>query len=396
MQVKPLPENIRESVPFREFLNDLGALGVTQVFWGGVQFAVIAARSNPRWWLVPLDNRQAAAAGLEMLQPVTQSARLAKAVAGVIALFGPRSLLGEGSLRLSGLPDLGEAFRGRLAHVALFTGTDGPHRKTTMQVMDNDGAILGYAKLSRSPHVRHNLRNEADMLATVAKLNLSSVDIPQVLAGRDDEVVTLLVTDSLKSAHHTAPLALGSDHMAFLTELRRHTEHIGAKVLLDELTTTIQDRLGAFAAIAGPEWMARFARIEAILRPHADTIPLCLCHGDFTPWNTFMQSGRLYVFDWEYAKTDWPVGYDLTHFILSTMPAGVQLARLPRLIRTLADTQFDGNTVHACRALLLSLACHGMFYIGRLQDVGRPLDEWVDGPGRIRLIDRLLSQMDQG
>lgn len=387
-----LTTHITGAAPFAAFIEDMASVGVLPVNSGGQLYAVIAARSNPRWWLMPLDNRRAATAGLEMMQPVTPAARLAKAGARAIARFGPHALLGKDSLRLSGLPDLGEAFDGRAAHMACFTGTDGPHRKTAMQVMDSDGAILGYAKMSRKAHVRPYLRNEAAMLTRVTAMELRSANIPRLLSLRDDATVTLLVTDSLKSANHTAPQALGPDHTAFLAELRRHSEHTGADVLLDDLAARAQDRAGTLTALAGSEWMARMARIEATLRPNADTIPLCLCHGDFTPWNTFMQAGRLYIFDWEYAQADWPVGFDLTHFLLSTTPPAAQPDRLPELIRTLADTQFGGDTTCAARALLLSLACHALFYLGRLQEAGSPLEDWADGPARAVLIDRLLDQ----
>lgn len=364
-------------------------LGVRPVTERGRRFAVIAARSNPRWWLVPLDNRRATVAGLQMLQPVTLSARLSKAGGMAIARFGPHTLLSRDLLRLSGLPDLSEAFSGRAEHVAYFTGTDGPHRKSALQVMDSEGAILGYAKLSRMPHVRPYLYNEKVMLAHVAAMKLRSADVPRVLAFRDDGTVTLLVTDSLKSVTHTSPKFLVPEHIAFLAELRRHTEHRGADELLDKIL--VQTRAN-YAAILGPVWANRLVRLEAILRPYANTIPLCLGHGDFTPWNTFMQSGRLYVFDWEYARPDWPVGYDLAHFLLSTLPASDQPDQLPNLIRTLADTQFGGVTTYAVRALLLSLACHALFYINRLREAGSPLEDWIDGSARAVLIDRIINQ----
>ena len=390
--MKLLPTDIRCLLPFATFLDDLAALGIEVSEAGGRHYAVIAARSNQRWWLLPLDNRCAAAAGLEMMQPVTHAARLAKAGAQAIARFGPHAFLGKGILRLSGLPNLGEAFNDRAAHVAYFTGTDGPHRKTAMQVMDKDGAILGYAKMSRASHVCPYLRNEANMLVSLEAIGLRSADIPRVLAFRDDAAVTLLVTDSLKSPTHTSQLVLGPDHLSFLTELRRHREVTGAGKLLQDLAEQTRDQTGTLAALAGPEWMARMARIQATLRPHAASIPLGLCHGDFTPWNTFVQRGRLYVFDWEYARAEWPVGFDLTHFLLSTTPPAAQLDRLPELIRTLAETQFDGDLKSAVRALLLSLACHASFYLNRLQEADAAFDNWTDGPTRASLIDRLLSQ----
>ena len=72
-------KKLNSSPPFRAFLADIATLGVTQVGRAGVRYSVIKARSNPRWWLLPQDERRAAAAGLEMLQPITRAAKVAKA-----------------------------------------------------------------------------------------------------------------------------------------------------------------------------------------------------------------------------------------------------------------------------------------------------------------------------
>lgn len=375
------------SEPFRDFLADIGSLGVTSVHHGGLRYSVIKARSNPRWWLLPQDERRAAAAGLEMLQPVTRAAKAAKAFARALARIGALQLLGQEQLRLSGVPDLNQAFGGYGTHVAYFTGTDGPHRKTTLQVMDANGGILGYAKLSRSAHVRPYLRNEARVLAHVAGLGLRSADIPKVLATRDDGTVTLLITDGLKSAAHSAPLVPQVEHMAFLEEMRARTERLGAHETLDELMA----KVSALKEMAGPDWNARLARVEALLRPRAEGIPVCMTHGDFTPWNSFLQGNRLYVFDWEYAQPAWPVGFDLAHFHLATTPPARQPDSVPNLTQALARAHFGGDLGRGRDALLLSLACHAVFYLGRLGETNYPLTDWNDGVARAAMIDRLLA-----
>jgi len=385
--MKQVPADTLNAEPFRAFLADMAALGVTLVADGGLRHAVIAARSNAHWWLLPLENRRAAAAGLEMLQPITKAAALAKAVARGLARFGPHGLLGRGHLRLSGLPDLDGAFGEHAAHVACFTGTDGPHRKTALQVMDASGAILGYAKLSRAAHVRPYIRNEAQALRRVAELGLTTADVPKVLSLRDDKALTLLITDSIKSAAHTAPLQPGPDHLRLLEELRTKTEVIGAGETLD----VVARQMSALETLAGVEWTGRIARTLARLRPVAGVIPVCLAHGDFTPWNTFVQGGRLYAFDWEYTNATWPVGFDLAHFLLATTLPDRQPDGLQVLQDALASAHFGGDGTAAGRALLLSLVCHAVFYLGRLAEAGRPLPEWTEGPARGAMIDRLLD-----
>lgn len=388
--MRPLRGDIFDAPPFQAFLADMAALGVTPVVEGGRAYAVIAARSNARWWLLPIDNRGAARAGLEMLQPVSWTARVAKTMAGWVAQLGPHRFLGRGQIRLSGLPNLEGAFAGLEAHVACFTGTDGPHRKTALQVLDMNAAILGYAKLSREGHVRPYLRNEAWMLRHLSGLKLASAHVPALLGLRDDEAVTLLITDSLKSTSHNVALELGPKHLAFLEELRSKSVKTGAEATLNWL----KDEAVRLTQTAGAAWTARLGRVIELLQPQAASIQVCLTHGDFTPWNCFEQAGRLYVFDWEYAQDLWPVGFDLAHFHLAMAALDAQPAKVPFLLDALARTHFEGDRGQAGNALLLSLACHAAFYLGRLHDAGQPLVNWPAAAARASMIDRLLTGVE--
>lgn len=375
--------------PFRAFLADMAALGITPVTRGGRVYAVIAARSNLRWWLLPLDNRRAAAAGLEMLQPISTAAMVAKTGARILARCGPKGLLGQRQVRLSGVPDMADSFGTEDIHLAYFTGTNGPHRKTTLQVMDNDGVTLGYAKMSRMPHIRSYIHHEAEMLARVATLGLPSGEIPQVLALRDVSELTMLVTDTRKCVDVTIPLRLGVAHLRWLDDLRARTVQIGAAPLLETLTSGLK----SVKTVAGMSWDRRITLALSALGPIATGLPLCFVHGDFTPWNCFVQGNQIYVFDWEYAHPAWPVGFDLAHFMLATIPPDKQLMKLPRLLADLAEIQFDNDLVGARHALLLSFVCHALFYLGRLTEVQGDLTDWTDGPVRAGMIDWLLESV---
>lgn len=382
-----LPDDILKSPPFQAFLADMATLGVTPVAEGGRAYAVIAARSNARWWFLPLEDRRAAAAGLELMHPITRAAKAAKITARVVAQLGLCRFLGKGQMRLSCLPELTRAFGSEASHLAYFTGTDGPHRKTTVQVMKADGTILGYCKLSRKKHVRPYIRNEAEMLARVAALNLATADLPHVIALSDDADLTLLVTDSQKSADAMSPVQLGALHLRWLDELCTRTKRFGAATLLADLA----GRIAAIKEVAGEEWANRISRSLDALHPVKTDIQLCFVHGDFTPWNSFTCGDRLYVFDWEYANPAWPVGFDFVHFMLSTIPPNRQLQQLPRVLEELASAQFARHKESAHRALLLSLVCHAVFYLGRLAEVQGALTDWRDGPVRATLIDRMLD-----
>jgi thiamine kinase-like enzyme len=148
------------------------------------------------------------------------------------------------------------------------------------------------------------------------------------------------------------------------------------------------------ASVGGTDWTKRIASVTALLRPVQDQIPVCLAHGDFTPWNTFLQDGRLYVFDWEYANLAWPVGFDLAHFILATIPPDQQPDSLADLLSKISHEHFSGNKTAAWRSLILSLSCHAVFYLRRLLEAESSMSDWIEGPTRAVMLDRLLAQRD--
>ncbi|MFM8741604.1 MAG: phosphotransferase, partial [Cytophagales bacterium] len=46
-------------------------------------------------------------------------------------------------------------------------------------------------------------------------------------------------------------------------------------------------------------------------------IDTCLSHGDFTPWNMYVDSkAGLAIYDWECARRNMPFGFDAFHFII--------------------------------------------------------------------------------
>ena len=374
--------------PFAAFLADLRALGVDRVDSGGIGYGMLGASSNERWWLVPMASKKTACAGLAMLQPITVRTRLAKTGAGVLLRCGVGGFALRKRLFLSGLPERLADVDPGMRSVAYFTGTAGPHRKTALQMMDANGRILGYAKLSRDPHVRPHLRNEAEMLERVARLRLRSTDIPAVLRHADLGGASLLVTDSARARCFRVPKRFDPPHHAFLRELALATGSKGAARVLDDLTALVVSVEAGLPAL----WRARFARGAEALRPVISDMPVCMAHGDFTPWNCFVQNARLYVFDWEYARQAYPMGYDFVHFHLSS-PATRTTAFTPSdLAAKLSKFAFEGEERQARRAVLLSLLLHAAFYIERSVQAGGTGTDWEQCAFRGDLIDAALDR----
>jgi hypothetical protein len=60
-------------------------------------------------------------------------------------------------------------------------------------------------------------------------------------------------------------------------------------------------------------------RVDAVMeRMAGKRVMYGAYHGDFTPWNMFVEGGELFVFDWEYAGRWYPMGLDRYHFWMQT------------------------------------------------------------------------------
>jgi hypothetical protein len=376
------------SESFGEFVGDLATLGVAPVSAGGRSYGLLRARTNDRWWLIPLGGGRPSAAAMAMFQPVSVAAAVAKAGVKTAARLGLSLGWSAGRISFGGLPDLpGLGLKG-LAHCAYFTGTAGPHRKTAIQLMGGDGAILGYAKVSRRPLVKPFLMHEAEMLLRVERLALTTAETPTVLAFEPGlgQGATVLVTDSLKTAGARSSARPGPHHLRFLLEMSSRTQTVGAQYVHDSMRSLSEDPRLPVA------WVARLLSGLRVSAPFVETLPVALAHGDFTPWNSVMLKQGLYVFDWEYASENWPLGYDLVHYVLATSNLKAADQTVSALNQRVAATFLSGDVGAARICVLLSLLLHAAFYLRRQLEYSGGVDGWNDGDRRARLIDACLDQ----
>jgi hypothetical protein len=298
---------------------DIAALGLhisEEPLPGAVRYLVLGARSNARWWLIPLVTRRSAASGFALFQPQLVGARVMKALGVAAAVCGLPLLARRSSTwSLSGESTLARHFtEARRPVFAYFTGTDGPHRKITVQVMDDDGTILGYAKSSSEPVVRELIVREARALTRLQQLGLRSALVPALRFAGDIDGTYLLATDTRKTFWTVSDRTYGAAHRAFLQELFQKTHRSAASA--GGFAAALGVRWEAVRSRVQREWQERIAKTLGALDRHDRTpLQVCLGHGDFTPWNTYRVDQRLYVFDWEYADENAAAGTDAIHFI---------------------------------------------------------------------------------
>jgi len=328
---------------FQDAIADIATLSV-QVHQhptaGAKPYAVVGGRSNARWWLIPLENRRVAVSGLALFQPLLASARAMKTAASFLSVVGLSRLWARNTVYIAGEPTIAADFPSSDGlSFAYFTGTDSPHRKVAVQIMDGRGNLKGFAKVTRNPNVSKLLMYETATLEQLQKLGLQSAHLPRVIFSGERKGSFILVTDTLKTRWTRSTTKFSAPHHTFIQELAQKTAGV-EPVLVSDIGAHFQARFNLVRHQIELPWQQRLEKSIDLLDTQVNTpLNFCQSHGDFTPWNTFFVDGKLYVFDWEYAESKYPPSFDLIHFLLSEpvfrkRPADEQIKCLVEQIKT--------------------------------------------------------------
>lgn len=207
-------------------------------------------------------------------------------------------------------------FRVSDVECSLFCGTPGVHQKLTVQ-LGCGGRILGYAKVTDRAEVFELFRREAALLGELRKKGLE--DVPRSLYCKEWNGLYLFVQDTAKTQasrvlHRWTPL-----HERFLGDLHRVTRR---KVQFEQsdycaALEQLRARAGWLPGFVDKEFV--IGMVDTVLSAQKGRVQeYSAYHADFTPWNTFVEKGRLFVFDWEYARMTYPPGMDRYHYFMQT------------------------------------------------------------------------------
>lgn len=196
--------------------------------------------------------------------------------------------------------------------VAFFLGTPGTHQKMTIQAFSND-KILGYCKVSSNTEIVDIFRKEKEVLDYLRDKDVNN--IPNCLfLGQVDRENFIFVQSTCKNKYAKTYHCIREQHIAFLDNVRRHTE-----IHCDFLESDYYKTLCSFEKYLSyfPGEISNY-KIKCIVYEVQNYLKkvqsYSFYHGDFTPWNTFFIRDGLYVFDFEYAKITYPPMIDLFHF----------------------------------------------------------------------------------
>jgi hypothetical protein len=290
-------------------------------------YTIIPTLKNPRW-LFPFEKRNFTNAG-KFVKPTSPKAKLAWKMALALSRFSlvnavfPTTYFQISRVSRNFISDIHLKITQRKNETASFifyTGAPGVFQKYCARFIDHKGNILYYAKISDDKKNKLRISNEFSTLKSLAVGNISDFLYPHATSYLTIDNYDVLVQTSIESVNSQFTSDLNSIHIKALCGLA----HIGSQTTIS-LSGYIRDLNTAIHTNASHAGLSDILSVidnccADIIRasnqqPDSDIIQLILSHGDFTPWNVFIDKGICCIFDWELCKHRTPF-WDIYNFIL--------------------------------------------------------------------------------
>lgn len=281
----------------------------------GETYYSFANTDGKRWWM-PARHM---AVGMNLYQPSGTKGKLLKR--GLPWLhWNPvvRKVLHAERIQLA----LGDELRELLERIfgqqglefAIFGGTPCVHQKITMQISRNT-RILGYVKVTESKDIYGIFEHEKKILDTLHRQGIGQV--PECLyCGTLGNGLYVFIQSTVKTKQSEVVHVWSEKHEQFLKSLMEHTR----REVRFEDSDFYRDlnALEELLPVLGNPSILYEAIKNVKVRYAGRKVEFSALQADFTPWNMFVEKGRLFVFDWEYARLTYPAYLDYFHFWIQT------------------------------------------------------------------------------
>lgn len=213
----------------------------------------------------------------------------------------------------------------KLSTAAVYVGIPGPGQKITVQLMDDRGGVLGFAKYADKPGTQALIANEAHMLGVIPE----GVG-PRLLRFMPFQGGELSVQTSLPGRMLVPSSRLGTAQMRLLERLIRPAEVYEASK--HPFIESMYERTGGH----------RRQLLEAIVADlQGSEWPAAWMHGDLSPWNMHWRRGDCLAFDWEYGRETGLAYLDAPH--TSIQFAGLVQKANPRQAKRVISNRLSAH-----------------------------------------------------
>lgn len=210
-----------------------------------------------------------------------------------------------------------EIFNTNEIDFAIFEGTPSSSQKSTLQISCGK-KILGYCKISDKENIYNLFKQEAEILNWLKSKGINGV--PSVLYCDKFNDSYLFIQSTKKGNLSKITHSLTTKHIEFINQIHKKT----VQYIPFEESDFYNDVLYLKSVLRNRQKseVEIFERSIILIENYYSTRPcyeFSFSHGDFTPWNMYIENNNIEVFDFEFAAKTFPPRIDLIHYFLQTL-----------------------------------------------------------------------------
>lgn len=203
---------------------------------------------------------------------------------------------------------------------SIFTGTVGPNRKVII-ALHQGKTTTNFIKVPLTENATFLVNNEWNHLRCLGQFQFKHIEVPKV-----EPLPAGIMLSNIKPRSHFHVSELQKLHFSALSELYDQTTRYCKLSSILTWNQSLDDIFYLFTNFKESEdsWSMKIRKmignlyeLSQYFDEHVE-LPIAYSHGDFTPWNMYLDKDRLYVYDWELASLHRPMLFDLFHFIFQT------------------------------------------------------------------------------
>jgi len=273
--------------------------------------------------MVPLDNATSTKVGLNLFYPRGWKNRTLLKIGRVVTSVGGQGLISSNQVIIARKPgnmtskeyfldSIGNLIGQPVADATVYTGWT----KLICQLFDSQSHVIGFAKIADTVHGRRALERENRVLKTLQGVPELINSIPRVLYIGEWNGHAVQIQTPVGSVQRKSSSKLTRTHLNFLATLRS-LDH--KEATLDQwpwwpkIWSWVHDNNNIPFREAEALRVA-IERSKNVLKNKR--ILFHRVHGDFSPWNIFIDNDCLLVTDWEQSVSFGFPFFDIAYFIL--------------------------------------------------------------------------------
>lgn len=174
--------------------------------------------------------------------------------------------------------------------------------------------ILGYCKISNQKEIYNRFLREFDYLTWLKSCNVENIPVALYVGCMNGSYLFLQSTN--KTNKFKCESNLGDKQIDFITKFNNLTK-INCNYYDTDFVKSLQYLLSLESVFSKYDYdlfVDLIKKIERYFTKNGSCVDFAAYHADFTPWNTYIQEGQLFAFDFEYSKKTYPLYLDLFHF----------------------------------------------------------------------------------